>query len=597
MSLALLTAPLLTPTARAQWAVTDSNGKPLTPSNSVYPLVGQETAAVTPNYNIPYTTDAQGNRSYYYSPPDNGASLNTPAGQTTGSIGVGVGASNGVYGYGPNPTNINGSVQGNAGGTLWAFFTWQGAAPPPDHLDVLLLTSASANASGSCTQPSGLSTKATASISQFGETATATFPAGTAPSSVQGRHLLRLPVQGRVAKVSLSGTVVASASNGVPYFVSTGYGPLYYPASDGSGGYISGNVAFDNREVYITCPDIENANAKGPVPDVRDPSTGAITVDSAVTWGVSVNNVFGWGASHQYYAITSNFVNPFYQWSIAGDGTMSSFSPQSLGEQYFDSHYYFAEDFGQIFGNSLNKSSTVTVTVQDSTLPSNAGIPAGDGGVAANTFTIRWHYPYENWQTSGAAFQNAPAAYHSTNGPQGANGQVAIPVSAAKTDWSVAGKIGSGIIATGAALAAGTDPIVLGFAAATGAALGSINPPPAPTTYYISAPYSQFQQDVNTELSIASGNTSGVFLPGVARMTPTFARLVSSSGNPNSYYGGSAHGTLNFDATAYRIQWQQNYVGDAYGVKGYTGPASAYVQWEGQWTYVYNWTWVPAGQP
>lgn len=416
---------------------------------------------------------------------------------------------------------------------------------------------------------------------------------------VSGRHLLRVPVDQTTGKapVSLSGTTTASATDGVLYGVFGNYPGTsyqgYYQQTNGATGAnasasIGGTARLDSREVTISCPAIENSNASGPTPDVRSPS-GAITVDSAVSWTAQdgFNNT-GWEVNHFYYANISSFVNPLYSWSKSGDGTIVS---QPVGQQ---SSYTGIWYFGQSYGNFLNKSTTLTLAVQD-------GPPSGDGAAATNTYTIRWHYPYENWQQSGPAFQNPPAAYHSTNGPQGAGGQVSIPVSAAKTDWSVAGKVGSGLLAAGAALASGTDPIILCFAAATGSALGSINPPPPPTTYYISGPQSQFQADVATEMSIISGNTSGVFLPGVDRMPQKFANMVSASGNYSGYFNGnspgSPQGSLTFDATAYRLQWQQNYVGDAYGVKGYTGSASSYVKWEGSWQYVFNWIWTPAGNP
>jgi len=84
-------------------------------------------------------------------------------------------------------------------------------------------------------------------------------------------------------------------------------------------------------------------------------------------------------------------------------------------------------------------------------------------------------------------------------------------------------------------------------------------------------------------------------------MDQSLARAVSASGNYSGYFSGNVpggpQGTLKFNAAAYRKQWQQNYSGDAYGVKGYIGSASSYVKWEGNWDYVFNWTWTPAGNP
>ena len=117
------------------------------------------------------------------------------------------------------PELINGGVTANVVGTLWAIWKWNPSPypgspqKPPDHLDILLSTSASASASvgayGSPPSSAGLSSSATASDS-LGHTVTATAPGNPSPPPVTGRKLLRVPVDPvtGLAPVSAGGTVM-----------------------------------------------------------------------------------------------------------------------------------------------------------------------------------------------------------------------------------------------------------------------------------------------------------------------------------------------------------------------------------------------------
>ena len=516
----------------------------------------------------------------------------------------------------PLPFDLLGSVTAKNKGPLSVDFVWSGPGAAPDHADFLVSTHLSVSAGadyGRAGALSGVSAAATARLPDQKQEVDATAgDAGWAsPPTLDGYHLVRVTPSGGRVTVSIKGEVQTTTSNSLPYAAWVpGYEDFYYCGDPYNGP--TGSRAFAsvmataspdsrNREVLIACPAIEDSNASGPTPDVRDP-TGAITVDSAVVWGQTlegadpgtVTSTSGWLSSQLYIANTPGFVHPLFSWDVAGDGELHS---RGGYWQTYDGYW----SFGPSYGNFLSKSTTLTVTVQDSPQPDQDTGASGDGATAANTYTIRWHYPYENWQRNGAAFNNPPTPYPARDGPQGAGGQVHIPISAAKSDWSVAGKIASGIIATGAAAFPETDPIILGFAAATGASLGSINPPPPPTEYTKDGTLSQFQSDVSTENSIASGNTSGVLLPDKPRMDPNFASAVFASGSYNGYFSGNIpggpQGSLSFNATAYRLQWQQNYSGDAYGVKGYVGSAPSFVKWEGKWDYVFNWTWAPTGGP
>lgn len=375
---------------------------------------------------------------------------------------------------------------------------------------------------------------------------------------------------------------------------------------------LSVDVQKDNRAVAIGSPietsyfqtGDEHGGSPIQVQHQRSPN-GDMIVDSAVDWAYPQAGIMApqWHAYANLTGYSANFHNPdIWSWSDSGESSIIVRSGQK-------NIYDLILEFGHGYGNVLGASTSVTATVEDDSVvgPGNPDASPGDGATATSTYTIHWHYPYENWQKNGAAFENAPKPWPSTGG-QGAGGQVQIPVEPAKIDFSVAGKIGGGIVAVGltaiAVFELPADPIILCFLSATGYSLSVINSPPPPTSFTKDGTLAHFQDDVTTEVAIASNNTNGIFLPGEARMTPGFARMVADSGDPHEYFigGGTGstlvpQGTLSFDVTAYRRQWQQNYVGDAYDVHGYTGQADSWIKWPGNWEYVYKWTWTGSGTP
>ena len=239
---------------------------------------------------------------------------------------------------------------------------------------------------------------------------------------------------------------------------------------------------------------------------------------------------------------------------------------------------------------ALNQQSTVQLKVTDS-----------DGATGANTFTVRWHYPYENWKPYGAQFQDSPIAFPST-GPAAINGQVSIPMTSSDVgiSWNVVGKVGGGFLGTAGTVIGvaqpETDPIILGFFSATSYTLSVLDPPPTPSPYTKTGTPTQFQQDVATQVAINHGNTVGIFLPARPRMEPGLAAIINAAGNYGSYTSDTG-GALTFDCTAYREQIQQNYTGDTYGQHGYLGPAAGSVVFPGPWAYVWDWFWMPTALP
>lgn len=520
--------------------------------------------------------------------------------------------------YGTNTyATFNGTETVDLNGKLVYYFkeVWQGSGAPtmpmPDHIDLRLTTKVEAFAFveyGSSGKTSGLSSSATASDGDpFNESVTASASTPDASALYQGAggpHLVRASVSGGIATVYLNGTVHMDANNTVPF------GVLSYPmpsdpsyvwgeATNGStqtasNSVVAGSVGPDSREASITCPTIEDSYYKGPYESqhgtdkydhLRDPITGAIVTDSAVSPSVDESNgsATTWAANPMMMGQASGFHQPVFRWSVSGAGAVNGWSTPNnpLSVQFPISST----------STSLNQQSTVRLDVTDS-----------DGATGANTFAVHWHYPYENWQPYGAQFQNSPVAYPSSNGPQGANGQVSIPIASDKSgiNWNVAGKIAGGFLTVGGAVIGvaqpETDPIIIGFLAGSGYTLSVLDPPPTPQPFIKEATAQQFQDDVATEVSIYSGNTIGIFLPARPRMDPTLAREASASGNYGSYLSDTG-GTLSFDVTAYREQLQQDYTGDGFDQHGYVGPAAGSINWEGPWQYVWDWFWTPIGPP
>jgi len=274
-------------------------------------------------------------------------------------------------------------VSANTGGTLWAVFQWNGPLPIPDHINVLLRTTVSASAD---TQSSGLSSSATATDSTFGETASA--PGGV--PLVTGRHLLRVPISNGVAQVSLGGNVTATATNSVAYGTMGTYNG--YPGST-SGGYyyqtngpkeisasasIGATAAFDNREVTINSPTIEDSYYKSAFDSQHGtdrylhqpaPATGAMSVDSMATYS-DADNAHGWIANATLVASPVGFSKPTYVW--ASDFNPVAMVGVDMSQQSIPAGWFIGD------GSNLPITKNITVTATDA-----------DGASAANTYTIK----------------------------------------------------------------------------------------------------------------------------------------------------------------------------------------------------------------
>ena len=152
---------------------------------------------------------------------------------------------------------------------------------------------------------------------------------------------------------------------------------------------LSLDVQEDPRKVQITSTDIETSYFKTDDEHGGSPyqtshkrnSDGSIITDSAVS--PPLNQPGGgttWTASPILMAQAAGFQNPSFTWSLTGDGSLPTAGNSSQTELSVS----FPDDNAAAM--NLNKQSTVRVDVQDS-----------DFATATNTFTVRWHYPYENW--------------------------------------------------------------------------------------------------------------------------------------------------------------------------------------------------------
>jgi hypothetical protein len=205
--------------------------------------------------------------------------------------------------------------------------------------------------------------------------------------------------QNGVATLSFSGTVGQFADDEVPYHV---FGN--YPGTT-SGGYLlttngftkalsSGSVAagskLDNREVTISCTEIDTSYYKGP--SVNGTSRhahqrnldGSIQTDSVAAYDLEWYGGLPFYGGDHFTANPVNFSSPSYAWAISQtDGSGRSYSFPAGNKQTIP----VMLDLGPHI-DGFPKHSTINVNVTD-------GL---DGAQGANTYDVTWHLPYERQQ-------------------------------------------------------------------------------------------------------------------------------------------------------------------------------------------------------
>lgn len=314
------------------------------------------------------------------------------------------------------------SINGNVSVNLVAYYKWfpyyddgtdyptptTPTPPPPASTNFLLQTSLIAYYSNGyqavSAAPSGMSSAASAG-DQYGDQVQIASPDGPYPYSfgsygvydtrnAGGRRLLTVPVsvvngQGIYA-VHLSGTTHAEAYDTLDANRYRGGGAV-------AAAFINGRVRHDDRAVAISSPNIEapisyrkssvdSSHLDGRWPNVRDPFTGQISVDTAVTRAAGEYVASASPSGDRFIGQASNFTHPYYTWAFQGpDGKVGLYSQQYLG---VESDQFQVLLLNLYFGSSLDgfpKFSQLQLTVRD-------GL---DNATAATTYGVHWHLPYE----------------------------------------------------------------------------------------------------------------------------------------------------------------------------------------------------------
>jgi hypothetical protein len=206
--------------------------------------------------------------------------------------------------------------------------------------------------------------------------------------------------------------VTVDTSNGLPYAAwldskaPAGYvGTYYYNGSRyntytsaSAGANASANAATDSREVTISCPTIDTpaSYSKGAVdsqhptgqwPHIRN-GDGSMIVDSVVTRSGGQYAVSTSTLGDTFIGQATNFSHPYYTWGFAGpDGNVGTYSQQYLGVESDQYATLLLQLYFGTSGTGYPKTSALNLTVRD-------GL---DNATAANTYTVHWHLPVENW--------------------------------------------------------------------------------------------------------------------------------------------------------------------------------------------------------
>ena len=343
--------------------------------------------------------------------PGIGATRNAGFGKTK------IAAPNGPsYAYASNALDdsgpYNGSVTVDTTGQLVAYIklVWSAPFTPAKYPDkaksvtLLLKTQVSASASITGTGQ-GLSATATASDGDpFNETASADGSnPSSGPRSVVGYHLVTValdPSTG-IGEVYLNGKTHWVATDQSPWGylapappqapVSTVSVKTNGPSTATAGSSVMAWIKPDNRAVTISCPAIEPSYYKGPV--TSDNPTGRylhgqgtsnpFQADSLATYSTADYTVGGaWIASASFRANTPGFTNPSYAWS--SDFSGPDMVGVSLNQATITGSWFLYDS------NKLPATKTIRLDVQD-------GPQALSPATASNTYSVKWHQPFEQW--------------------------------------------------------------------------------------------------------------------------------------------------------------------------------------------------------
>ena len=395
----------------ADWVVENPNGVVLTAQDGGYPLFAAQSGSIASTYppavspdfiitEVPPVVDI------YQRVNWSGFTLDASNSDYGGTL-----SSNypGFYGISDDlALPWNGALTANVQAHLQANWVWIGAGAPPTYLDMEVTTTGDAyawtNYTGS-TVTSGILANSVVtdslgdSVSAHSAEADPTHTNGVWAQEYvpfTGRHPLRVPVVGGIAKVVVTGNVTGTALNGVPYGLYTEYGsvPVIGGTFAWSSAQLGGAALHDNRAVTISSP-IETSYYKSEDGDTGFPiqlphqrnADGSIAVDSVLTWHDAVdktgaNTGFPKGWQVDDMPLTANPTgffssSPTYSWSL---------SNLSLPEAWLTTPSLDVAGFNLLETDitTLPRHATIHVNVTDS-----------DNAVATNIYNITWHLPYE----------------------------------------------------------------------------------------------------------------------------------------------------------------------------------------------------------
>lgn len=360
----------------------------------------------------------------------------------------------------------------------------------------------------------------------------------------------------------------------------------------------------------------DNSNSCSPsatqTPSAAAPNTrnmdSSITTDSVLT-----------------YKQIANDGTAYYRW-LGDNSTWDSFQGVSIGLGPFTSHestfssYDWTTSYvqfetssgGATFSPGPGYAYTGSTALQNAkgsvgseTITLKASLK--DGASGTTTYTIRWHYPSENWRTFSAdpsIFAIAPntaAYYNPPNGGSsttkmtpGEDAQFVIPSSKDETPGLDGGTIsvylgGASAAWPGLAEAAGlgTGPIGWGFAAvlaAAGAQAATLTPP-APTQQVHNGNYAEYLGELDLESRYPSGfPTNWHHFVSSGRNKITLAKALAEAqyvtqnypgdqGRDDIYYTPTSAGSsMTFTGATAVTSRLDHYIGDGFGKQGFTGP-------------------------